>query len=102
MEKSFMYGRAVVCSIPDSLPAAALRLCEPKDPVDLQKARLQHQQYVEALKARLAKVGLFLFFYSQPVRSVLQPAYVLSNMDLVTVNNTLLSVNNEPAGLDVI
>ena len=46
----FVYRKAVVCGIADSLPAAALRQCESQEPIDLQKARLQKQQYVDALK----------------------------------------------------
>lgn len=59
MENPFVYRRAVVCGIADSLPAAALRLSEPNDPVDLQKARMQHQQYVDVLKVYSDNIILY-------------------------------------------
>ena len=44
----FIFSRAVVCSgISSSLPAAALRLEEPGQAVDMEKALQQHQKYVQ-------------------------------------------------------
>lgn len=43
----FKYSRAVVCGVPASLPAAALRLGEPGEPVNLGRARKQHEEYVK-------------------------------------------------------
>ena len=43
----FNYTRAVVCGVPASLPGAALRLGEPGEPVNLEKARKQHDEYVK-------------------------------------------------------
>lgn len=42
-----VYSKAVVCGVPESLPAAALRTCDSVEPVNLQKAREQHDQYVK-------------------------------------------------------
>lgn len=49
----FRYTRAVVSGVASTLPAAAVRMAHPADhqPVDLEKARLQHQEYVK-VKAR--------------------------------------------------
>ena len=45
----FVFSRAVVCSgISASLPAAALRLEEPGQAVDMEKALQQHKEYVQA------------------------------------------------------
>ncbi len=47
LEDPFVYSRAVVCSgISPSLPAAALRLEEHGQAVDIEKALLQHKKYV--------------------------------------------------------
>ena len=43
----FTYSKAVVCGVPTSLPTAALRLGEPGEPVNLEKARKQHEEYVK-------------------------------------------------------
>lgn len=43
----FKYNRAVVCGVPASLPGAALRLGEPGEPVNLEKTRKQHDEYVK-------------------------------------------------------
>ena len=43
----FKYSRAIVCGIPDSLPAAALRMDSGGEPVDLEKARQQHEEYLQ-------------------------------------------------------
>lgn len=44
----FVYSKAVVCGgIASSLPAAALRMAEPGQGVDLDKARQQHEKYTE-------------------------------------------------------
>ena len=43
----FRYDLAVVCGVPASLPAAALRQDDQTLPVDLQRARDQHEQYVQ-------------------------------------------------------
>lgn len=43
----FSYSRAVVCGVPASLPGAALRQGEPGEPVDLERARKQHEEYVK-------------------------------------------------------
>ena len=47
-EDPFVYSRAVVCAgVSSSLPAAALREEEPDQAVDLDKARREHDEYVE-------------------------------------------------------
>ena len=50
MEKEgdhFVYSKAVVCTgIASSLPAAALRLEEPEQAIDMEKAHQQHKAYV--------------------------------------------------------
>lgn len=47
-EDPFVYSRAVVCSgISPSLPETALRMEEPGQAVDLEKAHQQHRRYVE-------------------------------------------------------
>ncbi len=47
-EDPFVYSRAVVCSgISPSLPAAALRMEESGEAVDMDKANQQHQKYVQ-------------------------------------------------------
>ncbi len=56
MEEQFQYSKAVVCGIPASLPAAALRQNEAGEPVDLQKAKEQHEQYVEVLRSLIPEV----------------------------------------------
>ena len=43
----FRYDVAVVCGVAASLPAAALRQDEQMLPVDLQKAKDQHEKYVQ-------------------------------------------------------
>ena len=43
----FNSTRAVVCGVPASLPGAALRLGEPGEPIDLERARKQHDEYVK-------------------------------------------------------
>ena len=43
----FKYTRAVVCGVAASLPGAALRQGEPGEPVNLEKARKQHDEYVK-------------------------------------------------------
>ncbi|MCG8623188.1 MAG: hypothetical protein MJE68_14480 [Proteobacteria bacterium] len=43
----FKYTRAVVCGVAASLPGAALRQGEPGEPVNLEKAREQHDAYVK-------------------------------------------------------
>ena len=52
----FRYDLAVVCSVPASLPAAVLRQDDQMLPVDLQKARDQHEQYVQVLRELLQEV----------------------------------------------
>ena len=47
MAELFKYTKAVVCGVPASLPGAALRLDEPGEPVNLEKARKQHEEYVK-------------------------------------------------------
>lgn len=47
----FVFSRAVVCGISPSLPAAAVRLEEPGEAVNLEKAHQQHQKYVEVCMA---------------------------------------------------
>ena len=49
MAGTFSYSKAVVCGVPESLPAAALRTCDSGEPVDLQRAREQHDQYVKVV-----------------------------------------------------
>ena len=46
----FTYSRAIVCGIPDSLPAAALRMDSGGEPVDLEKARQQHEEYLQVVE----------------------------------------------------
>lgn len=46
-----VYSKAVVCGVPESLPAAALRTCDSGEPVNLQKAREQHDQYVKVYRS---------------------------------------------------
>ena len=46
----FQYKKAIVCAVPSTLPAAALRQNDPQEPVDLDKAVQQHSEYVRALK----------------------------------------------------
>ncbi len=54
-EDSFQYSRAVVCGgVASSLPAAALRMAEPGEPVDLQRAQQQHREYIQVKKINLA------------------------------------------------
>lgn len=57
MAAPFTYTRAVVRGIPDSLPAAALRMCESANPVDLLRARRQHEEYVRVIKTLVEQVG---------------------------------------------
>ena len=47
MAGAFTYSKAVVCGVPASLPAAAVRMCDSGEPVNLQKAREQHEKYVQ-------------------------------------------------------
>lgn len=47
MAEQFKYSRAVVCGVSASLPGAALRLDEPAEPINLEKARKQHEDYVK-------------------------------------------------------
>ena len=56
MADPFTYSRAVVCGVADSLPANALRLCESDHPVDLARAREQHEKYVEVLRGLVDEV----------------------------------------------
>ncbi len=43
----FKYTKAIVCGIPDSLVAEALRMDEGGEPVDLERARQQHEDYIQ-------------------------------------------------------
>ena len=53
----FVYSKAVVCSdVASSLPGAALRMAEPGQGVDLEKARLQHEKFTEVLKVNFNRV----------------------------------------------
>ena len=36
-----------MCGVPESLPATALRMAETDEPVDLEKARQQHEEYLQ-------------------------------------------------------
>ena len=47
MAEQFQYTRAVVCGVAASLPGAALRLEEPGEPINLERARKQHEEYVK-------------------------------------------------------
>ena len=49
MAAEFNYTKAVVCGVAASLPGAALRLDEPGEPVNLEKARKQHDKYVKVI-----------------------------------------------------
>ena len=51
MASLFRYTRAVVCEVPSSLPANALRLSSDPDGVSLEKALAQHSTYVNTLKS---------------------------------------------------
>ena len=44
----------MVCGVPASLPAAALRQGDQVEPVDLQKSRDQHEQYVKVSEGTAA------------------------------------------------
>ena len=59
MAGSFTYSKAVVCGVPASLPEAAVRMCDSGEPVNLQKAREQHEKYVQVAtrKPRPPTVG---------------------------------------------
>nr|CAH17923.1 dimethylarginine dimethylaminohydrolase [Suberites domuncula] len=52
----FTYTKAVVCGIPASLPATALRMEETDEPVDLGKARQQHEDYLQVLTELVGEV----------------------------------------------
>lgn len=59
----FKYSKAVVCGVPASLPGAALRQDEAADPVDLMKAREQHEKYVEVLRSLVQEViTVYIYF----------------------------------------
>ena len=64
-ERFFAYTKAVVCDIPASLPGAALRMDSTGDPVDLNNARRQHQEYVKVNNSRYhtngEQTGLAMF-----------------------------------------
>ena len=54
MENPFQFSKAVVCcGVASSLPATAIRLEEPGEPIDLERARQQHAAYTEARKRPL-------------------------------------------------
>ena len=59
MEDPFTYSRAVVCGVPSTLPAAALRMDPSGEPVNLSRARQQHQEYVEV--GLLIYLAIFIF-----------------------------------------
>ena len=46
----FRYTKAIVCGVPASLPAAALRQETDAPVVDLGLARKQHKEYVDVLE----------------------------------------------------
>ena len=47
-EDVFVYSRAVVCEgVSSTLPAAALRMEEPGQAIDLERACSQHKEYTE-------------------------------------------------------
>ena len=46
----FHYTQAIVGSVPSSFVRHSLRFQEPREPIDLEKARSQHKFYVEKLK----------------------------------------------------
>ena len=50
MSDIFRFRKAVVCCVPDSLPAAALRQDESIEPVNLEVARKQHKKYTDTLR----------------------------------------------------
>ena len=59
LEDAFTYSRAVVCGgVSTSLPEAALRLEEPEQVVDLERARRQHEEYVQVWPSAGSVVGL--------------------------------------------
>lgn len=49
----FVYTRAVVCGVPASLPQAALRTEDAGEPISLDKARHQHEEYVRVCSKQL-------------------------------------------------
>ena len=44
---AFVYTRAVVCGVPASLPRAAVRMDDSGEPIDFDKAKKQHEEYVQ-------------------------------------------------------
>lgn len=50
MAVPFKYSRAIVCAVPSSLPENALCLEKPEEPINLEKARRQHADYIKALE----------------------------------------------------
>ena len=44
---SFQYTRAIVCGVPDSLAPAALRMDASGEPVNIEKAREQFENYIQ-------------------------------------------------------
>ena len=56
IEEWFHYTKVIVSNVPDSFVENSLRFNEPKEPIDLKKARAQNRYYVDQLRRIVPKV----------------------------------------------
>ena len=56
LEEWFQYSKVIVSQVPDSFVQDSLRFEEPKDPIDLRKAKAQNRYYVEQLRKLVSEV----------------------------------------------
>ncbi len=64
----FQYSTAIVCGIPDSLAAAALRMDASGEPVNTERARQQHEEYLQVLASIMNSVIFFMCSSSMYVK----------------------------------
>ena len=82
--RPFHYTRAIVRHIPDTLADNALRMNEPASPIDLERARQQHANYVCQLRQLVPDVLVLPGDDSQPdCVFVEDPVVVCGNVALV-------------------
>eukprot|EP00118_Oscarella_pearsei_P020466 m.221747 g.221747 ORF g.221747 m.221747 type:complete len:186 (+) comp39965_c0_seq2:1121-1678(+) len=78
------YTRAIVRQIPATLASAALRREQPSSPIDLAKARSQHDHYVEVLRGLVSQLVVLPADDSYPdCVFVEDPAVVCGNRAVV-------------------
>ena len=80
----FTYSRAIVCGIPDSLLAAALRMDSGGEPVDLEKARQQHEEFCRWTTGTWSKLILVVDAACSLTSEVLPHFFLLQKWNICT------------------